>query len=290
MTLRGIDVSQHQATTPNLTGLSFLFARASIGLTRDAKYLAHVAAARKAGLVVGAYHFNWREIPIADQVRLFLAAAGDVDLYAIDVEGDHAFSLAQTREFIARVHGAGKTIGLYHSDSGFPSTAGQDWNWVANWSHEPIRDWSFWQYRGSPLDLDRFAGTAIDLARLARIPTAPDTSIPEEGMKITDVEAAAGVATITAAGPVWRVADDAQVDVNAGAHWDVCGTGRYHHSAANPDGSPGYLFAANAPDGELHIVARSRVTFIPTTTLVARELAIAQGRIVKAITDLGGTP
>lgn len=185
MTLKGIDVSQWQATTPSLTGLSFLFARASIGLDPDTKYKAHVANARAVGLVVGAYHFNWREISVSAQVRTFLAAAGDADLLVVDVEGNHAFTLGQTRDFITGVKAADtkhRKVGLYMSESGFYLTAGQDFNWIANWSHEPVKDWSFWQYRGSPLDLDYFAGTAADLTKLAGVPTAPDTGTPEADM------------------------------------------------------------------------------------------------------------
>lgn len=176
--LRGIDVSKWQGTTPSLAGLTFLFARASIGTARDEKYTQHIRNARAAGLYVGAYHFNWDTLSVAAQVDAFLAAAGDVDFYALDVEGANAFNLTQTREFTRRMHDKGKKVGLYMSEGAFFTTGGQDWNWVANWSREPAKDWSFWQYRGSPLDLDYFAGTRADLARLAgrSVPTAPDSS------------------------------------------------------------------------------------------------------------------
>jgi len=168
----GIDVSKYQATTPSLAGLSFLFAKATEGTTRDPRYAMHVANARKAGLVVGAYHFNYGPGPIAAQVAAFLAAAGDVDLYAVDVEGGNAFSHAQTGAFIKGVQAAGKQCGLYHSESGF-FDAGQDWNWVANWNHVPAVHWTFWQYRGSPLDLDRFNGSPDELRAFTAPMEAP---------------------------------------------------------------------------------------------------------------------
>jgi len=165
----GIDVSKWQAKTPSLAGRSMLFARASIGTQVDPKYKMHIKNARKAGLIVGAYHFNWDTVPVADQVKAFLAAAGAVDFYFIDVEGKHAFDHAQTAKFIDGMHAAGKRCGLYHSQSGY-FDAGQDYEWVAKWSAAPpAHHWDFWQYRGSPLDLDRFNGTLAQLKALAQI-------------------------------------------------------------------------------------------------------------------------
>ena len=68
MTLNGIDVSRWQGTTPSLAGLAFLFAKASQGTTKDPMYDTHIANARKAGLVVGAYCFNVGTLDIAAQV------------------------------------------------------------------------------------------------------------------------------------------------------------------------------------------------------------------------------
>ena len=56
--IRGYDISQHQATTPSLDGYGFIVLRATIGTTKDTRYDKHYAAARKAGVVVMAYHFN----------------------------------------------------------------------------------------------------------------------------------------------------------------------------------------------------------------------------------------
>lgn len=174
MTVDGIDISHHQATTPSLAGLEFLFARATYGTSPDRLYAQHIANARRAGLVVGAYHFG-RNQPVADQVDAFLRAAGDVDLYALDLESDGgspAMTASQARAFIAAMHARGRRVGLYHSESGF-ADIGQAWHWVANWSRPPARLWTFWQYRGSPLDLDRFNGSRDELWRLVGRPAAP---------------------------------------------------------------------------------------------------------------------
>jgi hypothetical protein len=174
MSATGYDVSKYQTSTPILTGKSFLFVKATGGLTPDPLYARHIANARKAGLVTGAYHFGYNFISAAAQARAFYAAAGNVDFYFLDVEGRYAQSSAQVRAFFAefrRVSG-GKKIGLYHSLSGFPEL-GQDYNWVAYWSnYPPSINWTFWQYRGSPLDLDRFIGTDAQLRALVA-PTAP---------------------------------------------------------------------------------------------------------------------
>lgn len=170
MTLEGLDVSRYQTTTPPLTGKAFLFARATYGTFHDPMYSTHIAIARAAGRFVGAYHFGVGDVPVPDQVAAFLAAAGSVDFYALDLEsndGRPTMTNAQATAFIAAVKAKGHQCGLYHSDYGFP-TLGQSWNWVAKWSvNAPARPWTFWQYRGSPLDLDRFNGDINKLRTLA---------------------------------------------------------------------------------------------------------------------------
>jgi hypothetical protein len=177
--LLGIDVSHWQ--TPgdwSPTGLRFLIARATNGTTVDERYAAHIAKARKAGLVVGAYHFNG-DGTVARQAEAFLRAAGAVDLYALDVEGKGAFTRSQAAEFVRRVQAAGHPCGLYMSESAF-FDVGQDWDWVANWgpsgpaTTQPKRHWDIWQYgnhRGEDGDLvrsqavfDRITGGAMATA------------------------------------------------------------------------------------------------------------------------------
>ena len=169
--LDGVDVSAHQATTPALAGVEFLFARATYGTSSDVRYAAHIGRARAAGLATGAYHFG-RTGNVSAQVAAFLAAAGSVDWYALDLESDGAnpaMTRAEAVAFVLGVHATGRRIGLYHSESGFPAV-GQDWNWVANWSATPKIPWTFWQHRGSPLDLDRFKGTSAELHRTTGSP------------------------------------------------------------------------------------------------------------------------
>ena len=180
MTVEGIDVSRWQASTPDLAGLGFLIARASIGGDTDGMYARHIAAAKRAGLVTGAYHFGYDFMSMTDQADLFVHAAGDVDFLFLDVEGKYAPSRVQAAAFIKAVQGRGRRCGLYHSESGY-FEAGQDYDWVANWSRQPTRSWHFWQYTSSGhiagytgrLDRDRFDGSRAELRALAGLP--PDT-------------------------------------------------------------------------------------------------------------------
>jgi hypothetical protein len=166
MSLKGIDISQHQSTTPSLEGLAFIVLRASIATTLDTKYAQHYAAARKAGLVTMAYHFGYSEdqSPIAAQAETFLAAAADADFLWLDQE-EQGFTDPQAQQFVDLIRAAGRPCGLYHSSSGFGGV-NVDARWVADWRAESVTagyprtadgskefpGWDLWQWQGSPLD------------------------------------------------------------------------------------------------------------------------------------------
>jgi hypothetical protein len=178
--IEGIDISRWQASTPSLTGRAFVIARATYGIARDARYAMHAQNVRAAGKVLGAYAFG-RNMAVDEQVAAFLANAPDADLYALDLEkdgDDPRMTSAQARAFLAAVQATGRRIGLYMSEAAFVDL-GQDWDWVANWSREPHRHWDVWQYRGSPLDLDRFDGTAADLLALGSQETTMTYPVPK---------------------------------------------------------------------------------------------------------------
>lgn len=178
MTIKGIDLSHHQDRTPSLAGLGFVFVRATYGGSPDGRYARHVAAARAAGLVVGAYHFGvgGAQASVTAQVDAFLATAKDADVLALDLERNvlrggrigPTMTRDEAKAFIAAVHARDpRKILLYHSRSGFPNL-GQDGNWIAQWGGTPPKGipWAFWQYRGSPLDLNLFNGDRATLLRL----------------------------------------------------------------------------------------------------------------------------
>lgn len=162
---KGVDISHWQTLSEwSTTGLTFVICKASEGTNPDDMFQKHVAKARAAGLIVGAYAFNRDDVDMQAQVDAFAKYSAGADIFAIDVEGAHAFTSAQTRDFCNRFRAkTGKKIGLYHSASGF-FDAGQDWDWVAHWGvSEPSRSWDLHQYRGAPLDLDQFNGTAAEM-------------------------------------------------------------------------------------------------------------------------------
>lgn len=168
--LTGIDISYAQTTTPPLTGLAYVIVKASQANFVDPRWAQHSGNVRAAGLPLGAYCFgvSGSRTPVATQVQLFLATAKDADFLALDVEQDTKWPTSMTNaeasQFINAVHGAGRKIGLYHSLSGFPSL-GQDFNWVAYWeSVAPSIPWTFWQYSGTTVDHDKFAGDAAAFA------------------------------------------------------------------------------------------------------------------------------
>jgi len=194
MTLDGIDVSKWQRSTPSLAGLAFAFARATYATTADPMYATHVAAFRKAGLVVGAYHFGVGFEYASAQVDAFLRVATDADLLALDLERDstQTMTAAQGREFIARLRqrAPGKTVLLYSSRGTWPGDLGQDANWIADYTlaarlaHRPLTKlpWAFWQYTSRPWDRDKFNGDLAALrqlvgARGATAPTAEDEDV-----------------------------------------------------------------------------------------------------------------
>lgn len=184
--LKGIDIAKYQTTTPPLAGLAFVVLRATIATTVDTMYATHYEAARKAGVVVMAYHYGYPAssgASVSAQVTKFLGVAKDADFLWLDQE-QLGFDDAQATEFIRLVRAAGRKCGLYHSSSGFGGVDA-DAQWVADWrtmsvnaGHPLTADgsaefpgWDLWQYQGSPLDLDYLNPATTLKALLA--PAAP---------------------------------------------------------------------------------------------------------------------
>jgi hypothetical protein len=170
--LQGIDVSKWQGTdTPNLSAVDFLFARASAGLKPDATFTTHIANALKARVpVIGAYHFGYKSVDLSNQLDLFLSRCGsDIRVLVLDVEGPDAWSHTDTKAALAyvRAHDPLKRkVALYMSESVFWD-AGQDIDWIANYSREPTKHYDIWQYGPyEGADGDFFKGTLSDLNQL----------------------------------------------------------------------------------------------------------------------------
>ena len=125
-------------------------------------------------------------------------------------------------------------------------------------AYRPGREWR------DPPDVGDTGGGAVLYTTTRAVPSGGGGD--EMGMTLTDVRSDPGTATMDETGPIWRVADDLEKEANGGTDWDSPGTARYHHTSDKPEGSLGRMIRANASDGQLHIVANSRVTFVPSTT------------------------
>ncbi len=171
----GIDVSYANAGDTTSPSVSFVIARATYGKQRDGRYIQHTISTKRQGKIPGAYGFGIYGSGY-EQAVAFLAAAGIVDIYALDLEvekGKRRMTETQARAFIAYVKAKKGHCLLYHSDSGFPSL-GQTGNWVAKWSETPpTRPWHFWQYHGAPLDRDMFHGSLDQLKAYVGRPVQP---------------------------------------------------------------------------------------------------------------------
>jgi hypothetical protein len=175
VSVKGQDWAGYQASQPAVTGLSFVFIKATEGTSYvNPHMVAQAAWARKHGLVVGFYHFL-RPGSMAAQVSHFLSEATlqEGDVLALDWE-DAGVSCADKDVALADVKKAkpGHKVVLYcnqyfwkHIDT--TSKCG-DGLWIADYvtAGEPrIQDsWRFHQYTDRPLDTD--LGNFADVAAL----------------------------------------------------------------------------------------------------------------------------
>ncbi len=250
--LKGIDVSHWQGTTPSLTGLDFLFARSTYGTTKDDKYELHKGNALRAGLAFGAYHYGDTSKSVAAQLAACLAATAGVRMVVLDIEAGN-MALTDARLFIAGLKAAGKFAGVYHSLSGYPWSLGQDFDWLAAWRTDaPPGPWEFWQYRGSPLDLDYYNGTRAQLNQIT------DSIGGPMGLAITlDITKDANpFGNLYTAKVVYsravRVRDGVEVSLSVGTDLGVVQAGVFNSGA---------IFAFNHL-GELHIISQSNVSAV----------------------------
>jgi lysozyme len=193
-----IDLSHWQASVDFLraksAGIVAVILKATQGLHWiDATFAERFAAARAAGLLVGAYHFMDNSSPQL-QVEHFLSVAEGCRVLAIDAEPNGMGStatIAQTAETVARLHMAtGRAplvyVGRYGPDgrgTGFPNgVLSRCPLWLPAYSSRPVcppgwTAWTLWQHTDGNAGVDvapvpgigrcdrsRFAGTVAELA------------------------------------------------------------------------------------------------------------------------------
>ncbi|RKN39456.1 hypothetical protein D7294_20870 [Streptomyces hoynatensis] len=201
--IKGIDVSDHQGSAYSTDGLDFVFVKATEGRSWiNPKQHDQAAHGRKAGLVVGWYHFLWPG-NIAAQARYFVDKCGSVegDPLFVDWEttgsGTRA-SCAEKDQFIREVRKLrpGHRVGLYCNrdfwlNRDTTSFAG-DALWIADYNGRPGHPgieatWLFHQYTSSPLDTN--VGAFADRAALRRWAGDPhsetEDAMPERSLYST---------------------------------------------------------------------------------------------------------
>lgn len=224
--LKGVDISQHQATFPDPTGLTFAILRASIGSAaggtasvKDTAYDGHFRTARDLGLVAMAYHFNGPSgSDLAAQASHFLAVAQGADFLWLDQETFRAakdgqaavpgFTDLEAQVFIDAIRKAGRPCGLYHQASGFGGV-NADAKWVADWrpasvaagfprttAVSPVEypGWDVWQWSSKgwdgagSLDVD-YLNPDTTLAALFRRSLGYDPAIAAWKARIAELDA-----------------------------------------------------------------------------------------------------
>ena len=151
-------------------GLRFVIAKASQGVTmRDELYPVHAAAARSAGLAVGAYHFFDYRKPGRDQARHFLATLRNTTGLSsllplvVDVETLSTLGKPNRTRAKARLHAlldelyrqTGRYPMIYTSRHMWKQVVGEPLGfgdyplWVACWKCDTVhlpRGWSSWRF------------------------------------------------------------------------------------------------------------------------------------------------
>lgn len=172
--IKGIDVSSYQSESYATAGLDFVFVKATEGTSYvNPKMTAQAARARKAGLVLGFYHFL-RPGDMKAQAAYFVAKAASVegDILAADWE-DPGVSCAQKDIFVRevqRLRGSTHRIILYCNRDYWlnrdTTSFAADGLWIADYltAGKPkiTAKWLIHQYTSTPVDTNvaQFASRA----------------------------------------------------------------------------------------------------------------------------------
>ncbi|MFI1767534.1 glycoside hydrolase family 25 protein [Streptomyces sp. NPDC020800] len=165
MTIKGIDVSNYQSATYDLSGADFVFVKATQSTDyTNPKHADQVARARANSRVVGHYHYLTATPSMTAQMDFFLSHAAPKagEVLAVDWE-EAGVSCAEKDEAIKYLRGkaGGRRVLLYCSQSywtGRDTTSYTgDGLWVAQYNGKPgqpsiTAPWLLHQYTDSPVD------------------------------------------------------------------------------------------------------------------------------------------
>lgn len=177
MAIEGVDVSNHQAVF-DFRGWQFAIVKASEGNGfKDFRFWQHVNAARAAGLIVAAYHYQ-RDVSARSQFDLIRSVVPTSIPVIIDVE-EGSGSLDITRALIKLLRDAGYSVPLLYlprwhwqnigrpSLSDLPPLWGSDYRGSgADWSDYGGLSVALRQYTSTPHDKNWFGGTREQFAAL----------------------------------------------------------------------------------------------------------------------------
>lgn len=163
--ITGIDVSSYQSETYSLTGVDFVFVKATEGTAyTNPKHPAQVKRARDNGRVVGHYHYLTAGASMSAQMDHFLAKAAPRagELLAVDWE-ETGVSGAQKDSAVKylKSRAGGRRVLLYCSQNFWltrdTTSYDGDGLWIAQYNGRPGRPdieapWVIHQYTDSPLD------------------------------------------------------------------------------------------------------------------------------------------
>lgn len=183
----GIDVSAHNGkidfAKAGAAGVQFVFVKASEGATfRDSLMRRNLAAAQKAGLKVGVYHFFRFDVDGVRQAHNLLGTVAGLPMnlpLVIDVES-HSNPYVPADKVTRKVHDMadeltsfGYPVIIYSNKKGFESHIRDEFAdcgvWICSFSQPTDnKGWTFWQYshKGSipgidgDVDLDLWHSTA----------------------------------------------------------------------------------------------------------------------------------
>lgn len=202
--LKGIDVSSYQGSTPDLSGLDFVFIKVTEGLGYvSPKWVSQRQAARARGVVTGFYHYpNISNSAVAEadhflsQINL---AAGDLlvldwEWYGQNVTDAQARAYKDAWLAYVKAKVPGHKVGIY-ADTGNWKNVDQNSNcgdflWIADYTTagQPRvqHPWTFHQWSDQPQDEDvaNFASVA-DLKAWAGS-SAPAPGGPPQWQKLLD--------------------------------------------------------------------------------------------------------
>ena len=181
--LKGIDISTWQGSNPHLEDGEFCIIRSTYGIYKDNRFEQNSKVWSESGKPFGFYHFAYPDkgftpkqeaVAFLNIVKPYIGKA----LLVLDYEAEaHKYGEKWALEFMDYVYKETKIKPLFYTNAGalgkYPNIAKKYPLWVAHWGvkkpiTKPWTNYTLWQYRGSPLDLDYFNGTVNDWKKLCK--------------------------------------------------------------------------------------------------------------------------